>query len=211
MDKVKYNSYYNIPARVFFEIKETQNLQLLRPKPNVSGDALQRLFMQINDDDFIKSENPDATRYLQLLDEIEILTYKKKSIRDLLDLIWKYPAELWFMEEYKEQRDSVIDMANSLLDTPLNIEGDINAEINRALQVDLGIIDNEINEAEIELNELKAKGNSIEFDFFDHLQSINECNAPSSIPSTCLLAEYRAAEKSAYKKSERAKLKQNNG
>lgn len=211
MDKVKYNSYTNIPAKVFFDIKETQNLQLLRPKPGVNTEVLQRLFMQINDDDFIKSENPDATRYLQLLNEIEILTYKKKSVTDLLDLIWKYPASLWIAEQYKEQRDSMVNMANSLLDTPLNIEGDINAEINRALQVDLGIIDNDITEANIELNELKSKGNSIEFDFYDSLQAINECNAPSSIPSTCLLAEYRAAEKSAYKKSERAKLKQNNG
>ena len=70
----KYNSIDTIPAKVYFDIKESSNLQLLKPKP--SEKDLEKIFESIDDQFFLRSKNPEAQRYLNLTVEIQYLNYK---------------------------------------------------------------------------------------------------------------------------------------
>jgi len=58
----KFNNIYTIPAKTFFDILQTRNYQLLKPKPREKG--LEAVFMAIYDEYFIKSDNHEAKEYL---------------------------------------------------------------------------------------------------------------------------------------------------
>jgi len=78
----KYNEISNIPAKVFFEILKTKNYQLLKPKPKEKG--LEEIFISIYDEFFIKSDNLEAKRYLELNKNIAFLNYKIAIIKQTL-------------------------------------------------------------------------------------------------------------------------------
>ena len=75
----KYNSIDTIPAKVFFEVLKTKNYQLLKPKPKEKG--LEEIFVSIYDEFFLKSNNHEANRYLELTKEISFLKYKIALMR----------------------------------------------------------------------------------------------------------------------------------
>ena len=76
----KYNSIDTIPAKVYFDIKANNDLQLLKPKP--SEKDLDKIFESIDDQFFLRSKNPEAQRYLNLT--VEIHSHVKKFFTSLL-------------------------------------------------------------------------------------------------------------------------------
>ena len=69
----KYNSIDNIPAKTFFDILHSKDYQLLKPKP--SEDGLEKIFTDIYDDFFVKSDNYEAKQYLKSTYTIAFLEY----------------------------------------------------------------------------------------------------------------------------------------
>jgi len=78
----KFNHISNIPAKIFFDILETKNYQLLKPKPKEQG--LEQIFISIYDDFFDKSNNPEAKEYLVLVRKEAFLVYKIAVIKQAL-------------------------------------------------------------------------------------------------------------------------------
>jgi len=208
MSSCKYNSYDNFPAKVFFEIRETGNYQLMCPKPKTSVDWLKRVFVQVYDDYFIKSDNKEAVRYLELLELVSSIEVRIAAFLAVLNFHWETPKEIWHNPAIVEIRNRHLSALNNYLEIPIDLDGDFDTEIQKTLNVSIGIMKNELAVANIEIDTLRSTANKTVFEFYDALQNINECNM-QSLPSTLLLPEYVAAEKSAIKKSERARLKNN--
>ena len=192
---------------MFFEIRASGNYTLLCPKPKTSTEWLKKLFMQIYDDYFIKSDNKDAVRYLELLENKAHIDTKIAIFKSILQFHWETPQEIWDHPAIISVRRSNIEKLNKFMDYPIDLDGDFDGEVQNALNVSLGIFENDLAEVEMELDGLRATANKTVFEFYDSLQNINECNQ-QALPSSLLLAEYVAAEKSAIKKMERNRLKQ---
>jgi len=150
-NRCKYDSYHNIPARVFFEIRESGDFQLMRPKPSTSTKWLAKLFVQIYDDYFIKSGNKDAARYSELLEIEAVLTAKIAAFKSVLEFHWTTPVEIWNHPTVVMIRTEQINALNGYLDIPIDLEADFDAEVQTALNVSLGIIQNDLSECQMEL------------------------------------------------------------
>lgn len=206
MNSCRYDSYDTIPARVFFEIRETGNYQLMKPKPSTSTEWLQRMFMQIYDDYFLKSDNKDAARYLELLEKEKALEVKISIFKLVLQFHWETPQEIWNHPTVVKVRRSNIEKLNPYLDSPIDLDGDFDGEVQQALQVSIGIIENDLTEVQMELEGLRGQATKTVFEFYDSLQNIDEVNMQSSDPNL-LLPQYVAKERSAIRKMERQRLK----
>lgn len=214
-NKCTYDSYHNIPAFEFFEIRETGNLQLLRPKPKTSTVYLAKLYAQIYDDYFIKLANKDAERYLELVNKEAFLeTYLIPTINTMLKFLWSFPVNLWKEERYfnlwKSQVGALNDACQSVeyFGQPIDPDGNVTEEMERVISVELGIINMDLEEIKADLTDMRAKVVNTKFEFYDSVQNINEANQFAPINAKCLLAEYVAAIRSATAKNERAKLQQ---
>lgn len=209
MDKIcKYDSYDNIPAKVFFEIRETGNFQLMRAKNATGNEKLAPLFMQIYDDYFLKSNNRDAKRYLELINTTAAIQYKIDAIKSILNFHWNLTPSLWSDPLIIEYRNQQIMAINEYLDMPINLDAaDFDTEIETALNVSLGIMQNDLTEANMEIESLRSSSSKTVFEFYDSMASINKVNAPYSINPKCLLGEYVAAEKLAINEINRIKTK----
>lgn len=208
-DKCKYHSYETFPARLFFEVKKNGNYQLMRAKNKVNDADLKAIFWQVYNDWFIKLENQDAEEYVRLTTTVECYELLIPYFKNVLEILWEYPKEVYETKEGLEVWRSLVVAVNANLDVQIDIDGILVDEFDKALNVSIGIMENEMNEAKIALTGMQSKvAGGKEFDFYDELQSVNEWNAPQSTSSECLLPEYVAAVKSAYKKGERQRLKQ---
>jgi len=210
LDKSAYNSIENIPARVFFEIRDTGNYQLLRAKNGVKTETLKKVFEQIYDDYFKKSDNREAGEYLDLNIRLSMLEYKKATMMQSLSIIARFPVEIWATVQGREIWKSQCEALSRFLYKPINADSENSLEeFERVLNEEIGVVENAITEVTMMLESMSKNASTIkDFDFYDSLQTINEWNAPQTTPSSCVLAEYVAAEKAANKKAERERLRQ---
>jgi len=195
----KYNSIDTIPAKVFFEVLKSKNYQLLKPKPREKG--LDQVFISIYDDFFIKSDNNEAQRYLTLNKEIAFLEYKTAVIKQVLHFTF-------YNQTTKEMRYSIIDA----LKKGCGIEIDKNApfidEVQRVLQVEIGIINNDLNFAKLEIETMAKKSQSKDYDYYDSIGALsNVLQNNSLLKEDMTLAVYITLEKIANKKVKEQKVK----
>lgn len=198
----KYHSSETIKAKVFFEILANKNYTLLKPKPGTKTAELESIFSKIHDEWFLKTDNPNAKDFLKFSNNLSALHYKKKSLVSILKLIWKTPYEIWNNPTVKANRDAQIDMLNKHFFTPMNKDGIMIEEIDRAMSVEIGIIENDISENEIKLKSLIKESTNKVFDYYDSIVQIG-----SALPGNTLVKEdmslaiYMAVEKMAIKVS----------
>lgn len=198
----KYNSIENIPAKVFFDILKSENYQLLKPKPKENKtEVLKALFMQIYDDYFIKSENKEAKRYLELTKEIYKLEFKINVIKQILHLLHYYPkTQKMHNDLLKALKDGCgieIDENNAFSD-----------EVMRVLNVDLGMINTDLQFAMAEFDEMIRKSKAKNYDYFDAIVNLSTVMPNNSLlKESMTLAVYVALEKEAKKISDINKTK----
>lgn len=204
--KCKYHSYHTIPAITFFEIRDTGNLQLMKPKPGTNTEWLAKLFTEIYDDYFVKSNNQQAARYIELVNLTAFIKYKISALKSILQMHWEIEPEIWNHPTVVNIRNQQITALNRHLDSPFDLDSDFDTEMQNALNISLGILQNEYNLANIELEQLRSQSSKSVFEFYDSLQAINEANM-QNLRGDALLPEYVAAEKSAVKKSEAQALR----
>lgn len=192
----KYNSVSNVPAKLFFDILESKNFDLLEPEENEVG--LEQVFSDIYDDYFVKCQNPKSNEYLELSQTVAFLNYKIESVRQVVD----------FLSKNKTTKEMRLLLLESLIYIGVNIdlEADFSEEVQRILQVELGILENEVSFAQIDLqNMTKEKTDSV-FNFYESLiglESVHERNLDDEM----VLAKFIEYERIAIKKIELQKQK----
>ena len=193
----KYNSINNIPAKLFFDILESKDFNLLEPKKGEKG--LEDVFSSIYDDYFVKSDNDSSKRYLELLQQTELTKYKIKSIKQVLEF-------LVFNKTTKQIR---IDLLEALIEIGVNInlESDFLDETKNILQVELGILENDLSFLIIELENMqKANKNSV-FNFYESLVGLESVHE-RTLDDEMVLIKFIEYEKLAIKKSNVLKQRQ---
>ena len=203
--KCKYHSYETFPAQVFFAVRETGNYQLMKARNGTSDAELAYIYSVVFDVRFLKIGNKDADRYLELLESEARIETTIKIITLILDFHWNTDRSLWNIPLMVEIRNKHITKLNSLLDVSFDLEADFDTEMETAMNVSLGIMQNDLTEVRIELEDARKQVKQIAFDYYEELQSIDEWNKQSSDPNM-LLPQYDAKLKSAAAKAERAKL-----
>lgn len=210
MGKCRYDSYGNIPARVFFEVKATRDYGKLRPKNGTTLAELEAIFAEIHEDWFRKEGNRDAEEFVNLF---TLRAYYQTTIpmfRSLLDFLWSFPVNVWSMKPVRDQWVRMVDAINSHMPVKIDPNGELQEEFDKALNVGLGSMENDLNEVSMQLERMEKSGSvsGFEYDFHAELQWVNEWNAPQSTPSDCLLADFVASKQSAVRKAEKERIKQ---
>lgn len=181
----KYNDINTIPARTFFEILKSNNLQLLKPKPSEIG--LEDVFISIYDEYFLKSDNNQAKNYFELIKNVAFLKYKIDIIRQTLHFVYynRMTKEMYF------------DIINALKEG-CNIEIDTNLpfkdEVKRVLEVELGILQNDLSIDEMQINDIVKDATKKAFDYEEKIVSMEQ-NLKRDIKENISLAKYIALEK----------------
>jgi hypothetical protein len=178
----KYDNIETIPARTFFQILETKDYQLLKPKPKENN--LEAIFMEIYDSYFIQVDDPTAKRYLKLSNEITALKSKRELIRTTLAFVF----ENYHLMTKEMQNDLI-----QALEIDINPNDDILDQIKHGLTFTIGEIENDLVFLETEFSELQG-GNNKPFDFFKQLASISSIHKMQLNPKISL-AEFVAYQK----------------
>ena len=185
----KYNSIETIPAKTFFEILESKNYQLLKPKPKEKG--LEDVFISIYDEFFLKSDNPEANEYLKVTKEIASLTYKIAVLKQSLYFYYHNTTtekmRLDFIEALKEGYDIIINTELPFID-----------EVHRILTIEIGIIENDLTSAKTIFNSMTSKSKSKAFDYEEQVVNIENVIG-RNINDGIKLDKYIAYEKQAKK------------
>ena len=186
----KYNSISTIPAKTFFEILESKNYQLLKPKPREKG--LEQIFVSIYDEFFVKSDNHEANEYLKLTKDIAYLTAKIAYLKQALHFYFYNQTteqmRLDFIEALKVGYDIVIDTELPFID-----------EVQRVLSVEVGIIQNDLTMAEMAYKGMTKKSQAKAFDYEKQIVSIENVIG-RNINDGIMLDKYIAYEKQAQEK-----------
>jgi len=185
----KYNSISTIPAKVFFQILETKNYQLLKPKPREKG--LQEVFIAIYDDFFIKSDNFEAKEYLKVTKEVAFLEHKIMYLKQALHFFY-------YNQTTKQMRLDFIEALKQGYDIVIDTEKPFSEEVYRILTIDIGFIENELTIAKTTYNGMIAKSKQKAFDYEEHIVAMENV-IKRSIESVIMLDKYIAYEKSAQK------------
>jgi len=155
----KYNSVDTIPAKVFFEILKTKDLNLLIPN---KGDNLEEIFSKIYDDFYTKMDNEESKNYLRLASEISFLEYKIMTLKQCLHFYFTNKTTKEMREEFanalKEGLGILIDLNVPFID-----------EVQRILSIEIGIIENDLNLAKIDFDKMIKTSQSKDFDYFDDI------------------------------------------
>lgn len=193
----KYNSIENIPAKLFFDVLNTKNYSLLQA--DNENEDLEAVFIVIYDDFFIKSDNPEAKRYLNITTNIVFLEYKLATIKQVIKFAY-------FSHLTKDMRDKLLNALEVGCGIYINKEADFTEEVKRIMQVEIGIIENDLSMEKIELLAMTKVSTEKAFDFYDNIVSLSNIHE-RNIDETVTLAMYIALDKSA-----KQKIKiQNNG
>ena len=195
----KYNSIDTIPAKTFFEILKSKNYQLLKPKPKEQD--LEQVFISIYDDFFIKSENYEAKRFLELTNQIAFLNYKiatlKKSLQFYLYNQTTKQMRLDFIERVKIGYGIEIDANAKFID-----------EVQRVLTSEIALIENDLTMLNLELDSMVKKSKSKDFDYYEDIGVLSQILPNNSLlKEDMTLAVYISLEKLAKKVSEQNKKK----
>ena len=183
----KYNSIENIPAKTFFDILHTKNYQLLKPKPSEEG--LEKIFTDIYDDFFIKSDNYEAKQYLQLTYNIAFLEYKIATIKQVLHFVF-------YNNVSDENKLTLLDALGKGCEIYIDKEANFTEEVQRVLQVEIGIIENDLTMAKLEFDNINKNRKEKLFDFYDNIVSLGNVHN-RNIDEKLTLAMYISIEKSA--------------
>ena len=193
----KYNSIENIPSKLFFEVLSSKDYTLLQA--DNEDEDLEQVFIAIYDDFFIKSDNPEAKRYLSLTTVINYLEYKLVTIKQVMEFAY-------FAHLTKEMRGKLLKALEVGCEIYIDKEADFTEEVKRVMQVETGIIENDLTMAKLELNAMVKNSSQKAFDFYDTIVSLSNVHE-RNIDETITLAMYIAIDKSAKEKIK----KQNNG
>ena len=183
----KYNSIENIPAKTFFDILHTKNYQLLKPKPREEG--LEIIFTDIYDDFFIKSDNYEAKQYLKLTNNIAFLVYKIATIKQVLNFVY-------YNEITKDMKLKLLEALEKGCEIYIDKNAEFISEVQRVLQVEIGIIENDLTMEKLELDNMAKNRNEKLFDFYDNIVSLSNVHN-RNIDEKITLAMYLSIEKSA--------------
>jgi len=96
-------------------------------------------------------------------------------------------------------RTDQITELNKYLDVPFDLDADFDSQIETALNVSIGIIQNDLSECEMELEQMRKQSQDSKFEFYERHAAINRVNAPYILPISLLLPEFVEAEKLAIK------------
>jgi len=185
----KYTSVDTIPAKVFFEILKTKNYQLLCPKPKEKG--LEQVFIAIYDDFFVKSNNAEANEYLKLTKEIAFLEYKIAYLKQALHFyFYNQTTEQMrydFLDALQKGYDIIIDRNLPFID-----------EVKRVLDIEIGIINNDLTMAKLAFEEMTSKSKNKAFEYEEQIVAFENV-LKRSVTDDITLAKYIAYEKSVQK------------
>ena len=195
----KYNHINNIPAKLFFDVLSERDFSLLEPLENETEEEVEGAFVAIYDDYFTKSDNPKSKEFLRLRQEVAFITYKIESIVQVLDF-------LLFNTTTKEMRIMLLDSLISI-GVNINLEAEFMQEVQNVLQVEIGCLENDLNIAKMDLENLSKGQQESVYNFYESLVSL-ETAMERSLDDDMVLAKYVEYEKLAVKKAEMIK-KQN--
>lgn len=193
----KYNSIENIPAKLFFDVLESKDYSLLQA--DNKNENLEVVFTLIYDDFFVKSDNPEAKRYLNLTTNINFLQYKLETIKQVME--FAYYADL--SEELRNKLLSSLEIGCGIY---IDKDADFVEEVKRVMQVETGIIENDLTMEKLELENMVKTSTKKAYDFYDNIVSLGNVHN-RNIDETITLAMYIALDKSA----KQIIKKQNNG
>jgi len=193
----KYNSIDTVPAKVFFSILEDKNYQNLKPKPREKD--LDKVFISIYDEFFLKSDNPEANEYLRCTKQIAFITYKINILKQSLHFYFYNPTTQEMREEFIES-----------LKEGYGIEIDSNApfidEVKRILTIEIGILENDLQFEEMAFKSLASNSKKKAFDYEENIVNL-EGVLNNNIKDGIKLDKYIAYEKKAKKIVEQSKQK----
>jgi hypothetical protein len=191
----KYNSIDTIPAKVFFQILTDKNYQALKPKPKEKG--LEEIFIAIYDEFFIKSDNPESKEYLKLTKQVAFLTYKINVVKQTLHYIY-------YTSMTKEMYLDIVKALKDGCGIEIDLNANLSEEVLRVLNIEVGIINNDLSIAKMDLEAMIKKSQSKAFDYEQRIVSMeNVLNR--NINDGIMLDKYIAYEKA----TERAVQQQN--
>jgi hypothetical protein len=191
----KYNSIETIPARIFFEILKSNNLQLLKPKPSEQG--LEEVFMSIYDEYFLKSENYQANEFLTLKNQIGFLNYKIAVIKSTLHFIF-------YNKTTKKMRLDIIKALKVGCDIEIDSEKPFIEEVKRVLEIEIGILQNELSILNIDYENIIKENKDKDFDYYDRIGVLSQVLPNNSlIKENMTLAVHIALEKLANKQNKK--------
>jgi len=187
----KYNSIDTIPAKVFFQILKDKNYQSLKPKPKEKG--LEEVFIAIYDDFFLKSDNPESKEYLKLTKEVAFLQYKIAVIKQTLHYVYyTQMTEQMYLDVIKALKDGC--------GIEIDLKANLGEEVLRVLNIEVGIINNDLSLAKMELEAMVKKSQSKDYDYFDSIGALsNVLQSNSLLKEEMSLAVYVTLEKLANK------------
>lgn len=171
----KYKSIDTIPAKVFFEILKSKNYQLLKPKPKEQG--LEQVFISIYDDFFVQSDNVESKRYLDLINDITFLEHKI----NVLKLNLKF---YFYNRTTKEMRQEFAKALKTGYKIDLDLSVPFADEVQRVLNIEIGIINNDLEIAKLELTKLQKKAQNIDYNYYEQIGILSNV-----LPNNSLLRE----------------------
>jgi hypothetical protein len=183
----KYNSIENIPAKLFFEVLNTRDYTLLGAEQE--NEDLEAIFTEIYDDFFVKINNPQAKMYLEMTWKVNFLSYKIETIRQVMHF-------LWYENVIEEHRLKILDALEKGCSIYVDKSAKFADEVLRVLQVECGIIENDLTMATLELKNTFGKQEEGKFDFYKTIVSLSNIHN-RNIEDNIVLAMYVAIENSA--------------
>lgn len=194
----KYNHISNVPAKVFFDILETKNYQLLKPKPKEQG--LEKLFIDIYDDYFDKSNNPEAKEYLKLVRKEAFLVYKISVIKQALLFYWSNPIT-------EEMRIEGINALNEGCELNIDINANFDDEVQRILSQNVGWMENDLQFIQSDLKQMKTDEKGKKVTFYDRMISLSASAPPNfTLNDKMTLLEYVQIESAIVRHIEQVKI-----
>ena len=183
----KYNSIENIPAKLFFEVLNTRDYTLLVAEQE--NEDLEAIFTEIYDDFFVKINNPQAKMYLEMTWKVNFLSYKIETIRQVMHF-------LYYENVIEEHRLKILDALEKGCGIYVDKSAKFADEVLRVLQVECGIIENDLTMATLELKNTFGKKEEGKFDFYKTIVSLSNIHN-RNIEDNIVLAMYVAIENSA--------------
>ena len=183
----KYNSIENIPAKLFFEVLNTRDYTLLVAEQE--NEDLEVIFTEIYDDFFVKINNPQAKMYLEMTWKVNFLSYKIETIRQVMHF-------LYYENVIEEHRLKILDALEKGCGIYVDKSAKFADEVLRVLQVECGIIENDLTMATLELKNTFGKQEEGKFDFYKTIVSLSNIHN-RNIEDNIVLAMYVAIENSA--------------
>ena len=184
---IKYNSIENIPAKLFFEVLNTRDYNLLGAEQE--NEDLEAIFTEIYDDFFVKINNPQAKMYLEMTWKVNFLSYKIETIRQVMHF-------LYYENVIEEHRLKILDALEKGCGIYVDKSAKFADEVLRVLQVECGIIENDLTMATLELKNTFGKQEEGKFDFYKTIVSLSNVHN-RNIEDNIVLAMYVAIENSA--------------